>query len=172
MRWPSGENTALQRVLVWPCGLPRDFHAAFDLEKEGTASKNSQCCARGGYCGAARSALARHIAGKSGYLFETSTGRPLIQRNVLGRLHDAKKIGFHAFRRFRTEVLRRARAPKDLERSWLGHGTKDVTDLYAEDLKNDSAGRREWAERVGLGFSLNGLLGYKNVVQIESVKVA
>ena len=112
------------------------------------------------------------IAGKEGYIFATSTGRPLQQRNVLGWLHDTKKVGFHAFRRFRTEVLRRARVPEDLTRLWLGHSKESITDYYAGGLKNDSAWRQEWAERVGLGFSLNGLLGLQNVVPIDSAKVA
>jgi integrase len=60
------------------------------------------------------------IAGKSGYIFATATGRPLSQRNVLSRLHATKKVGLHAFRRFRTEVLRRAMAPEDLIQMWIG----------------------------------------------------
>jgi integrase len=112
------------------------------------------------------------IAGKESYIFATSTGRPLQQRNVLGWLHDTKKVGFHAFRRFRTEVLRRARVPEDITRLWLGHSKESVTDYYAGGLKNDSAWRQEWSERVGLGFSLNGLLGLQNVVPIDSAKVA
>ena len=116
--------------------------------------------------------LQEHAAGKTGYLFATSTGRPMLQRNVLGWLHDTKKVGFHAFRRFRIETLRRARVPEDLIRLWLGHAKPTVTDLYADGLKNDSAWRQEWAGRVGLGFSLNGLLGLQNVVQIDAAKVA
>jgi hypothetical protein len=116
--------------------------------------------------------LKEHTAGKTGYLFATSTGRPLMQRNVLGWLHDTKKVGFHAFRGFRTEVLRKARVPKDLEGLWLGHSKKTVTDFYADGLKNDSAWRQKWCKRAGLGFSLNGLLGLQNVVQIDAAKVA
>jgi len=37
---------------------------------------------------------------------------------------------------------------------------------------NDTAWRQEWAERVGLGFSLNGLFGLQNVVQIDSANAA
>jgi integrase len=116
--------------------------------------------------------LQEHAAGKTGYLFAASTGNPLQQRNVLGVLHDTKKVGLHAFRRFRTEVLRRARCPEDLVRLWLGHAKKTVTDLYADGLKNDSAWRRKWCKRAGLGFSLNGLLGLQNVVQIDAARVA
>jgi integrase len=111
-------------------------------------------------------------AGKAEYLFGTSTGKPMQQRNVLGWLHETNKVGFHAFRRFRTEVLRRARVPEDLIRFWLGHATLTVTDLYADGLKKDSAWRQEWAARVGLGFSLNGLLGLQNVVNINAARVA
>jgi integrase len=116
--------------------------------------------------------LQEHAAGKSGYLFATSTGRPINQRNVLGWLHETKKVGFHAFRRFRIEALRRARVPEDLLRFWIGHDYDSITDLYADGLKNDSVWRQEWCDRVGLGFSVNGLLGLQNVVQIDSVKVA
>jgi integrase len=115
--------------------------------------------------------LRDEIAGKTGYIFAASTGRPVQQRNVLGWLHETKKVGFHAFRRVRTEVLR-ARVPEDLTRLWLGHSKDSITDFYAGGLKNDSAWRREWSERVGLGFSLNELLGLQNVVAIDSAKVA
>ena len=42
--------------------------------------------------------------------------------------------------------------PWDLEKFWIGHASKDITDKYAEQLKEDVEYRREWAERVGLGF--------------------
>ena len=66
----------------------------------------------------------------------------------------------------------RARAPEDLIGLWLGHAQRTVTDLYAGGLQQDKAWRREWCERVGLGFSLVGLCGAINVVPIESVKAA
>jgi integrase len=116
--------------------------------------------------------LRDYMAGKSGYIFDTAKGTALQQRNALGALHAAKKVGFHAFRRFRTEVLRRARVPEDLLRLWLGHSKKSITDFYADGLKNDSAWRQEWCERAGLGFSLNGLIGLQSVVSIETARVA
>jgi integrase len=117
--------------------------------------------------------LREYAANKTGYLFATSSGRPLAQRNALRALHaTGKKIGLHSFRRFRTETLRRARVPEDLTTLWLGHSKKTVTDFYASGLQKDAAWRREWCDRVGLGFSLNGLLGLQNVVPINSVKVA
>jgi len=38
-------------------------------------------------------------------------------------------------------------------------------------LSNDLAWRREWCERVGLGFQL-GYVGLQNVVPIDPAKVA
>jgi integrase len=113
------------------------------------------------------------VAGQPGYLFAVKSGRPLQQRNVLRALHaTGKKVGLHAFRRFRTETLRRARVPEDLTRLWLGHSKQSVTDLYAAGLAKDEAWRREWCERAGLGFSLVGLLGLQKAEQIDSAKAA
>lgn len=117
--------------------------------------------------------MREYMAGKSGYLFATASGRPIGQRNVLRALHaTGKKVGFHAFRRFRTETLRRARVPEDLIGLWLGHARRTVTDLYATGLQQDHEWRREWCERVGLGFSLGGLQGLQNAIQIDSTKAA
>lgn len=109
--------------------------------------------------------LREYIATKTGYLLATRKGnRPLAQRNVLRVLHDTGvRAGFHALRRFRTHVLRRARVPEDLIRLWLGHAPGSVTDLYAW--------RKEWAERVGLGFAV-GPRWATNVVSIETQEAA
>jgi integrase len=113
--------------------------------------------------------LREYVTDKPGYLFAAKSGRPLQQRNVLRALHaTGKKVGLHAFRRFRTETLRRARVPEDLTRLWLGHSKQSVTDFYAGGLEKDEAWRREWCERAGLGFSLVGLLGLQNAVQAAS----
>jgi integrase len=117
--------------------------------------------------------LSEYVSGKSGYLFAAKSGRPLQQRNVLRALHaTGKKVGLHAFRRFRTETLRRARVPEDLTKLWLGHSKQTVTDFYATGLQKDEAWRREWCECAGLGFSLIGLLGLQNEVERNSVKAA
>ena len=117
--------------------------------------------------------LRKYVEGKSGYLFAAATGRPLQPRNVLRALHaSGKKVGFHAFRRFRTEALRRARVPEDLIKLWLGHSKCTVTDFYAGGLSKDLAWRREWCDKVGLGFSAAGLLGLQNVVTTDSTKAA
>jgi len=114
------------------------------------------------------------VADKSGYLFTTRKGeRPLGPRNVLRALHDTGvRVGFHVFRRFRTATIRRARTPQDIERLWLGHAGARVTDLYARGLRLDEAWRREWCERVGTGFSLNGLRRLQKVVSIDCAKAA
>jgi integrase len=111
---------------------------------------------------------------KSGLLFESGSGKPLNQRNVLrdglGKIRRDLNLeqdgkGFHAFRRFRTAHLRKNRVPWDLEKLWLGHANRDVTDKYAEQLKDDKEWRKEVAEKTGLGFALPtsdpsiGLLG-------------
>jgi len=117
--------------------------------------------------------LREYVAGKAEYLFATKNGRPLQQRNVLRALHaTGKRVGFHAFRRFRTETLRRARVPEDLIRLWLGHSKQTVTDFYAAGLEKDEAWRREWCERVGLGFTLDGLLGLQNAVDDSAEEAA
>lgn len=113
------------------------------------------------------------VANKPGYVFAAKSGRPLQQRNVLRALHaTGKKVGFHAFRRFRAETLRRARVPEDLTRLWFGHSKQTITDFYASGLEKDEAWRREWCERAGLGFSLVGLLGLQNRVKINSAEAA
>jgi integrase len=117
--------------------------------------------------------LRPYVTGRTGYLFVSKNGSALQQRNVLRALHaTGKKVGFHAFRRFRTERLRRARVPEDLTRLWLGHAKQTITDFYAGGLERDEAWRREWCERAGLGFSLVGLLGPQNAVEVESVEAA
>jgi integrase len=101
----------------------------------------------------------------SGFLFQTDSGLPLGQSNILrDSLHNLGVEGFHCFRRFRTSQLRKNRVPWDLEKFWIGHANRDITDKYAEQLKEDVEYRREWAEKVELGFvvphvpQLGGLL--------------
>jgi integrase len=116
--------------------------------------------------------LRKYLSGKQGYIFSTSTGRPLGQRNVLRTLHGLTgRGGLHAFRRFRTSVLRKARAPEDLIDLWLGHAGLSVTDVYARQLREDVPFRQEWAERCGLGFEL-GYAGLRDVPPMAAVKAA
>jgi len=75
-----------------------------------------------------------------------------------------------AFRRFRFSVLRRAGVPENLIKQWLGH-SQNLMDLYAAQLRFDVAYRREWCEKVGLGFELCEL-GYKLEAPIRPSLVA
>lgn len=116
--------------------------------------------------------LRDYCTGKDGYLFATRGGGPLQSRNVLRALHaTGKKVGFHAFRRFRLTWLRKNDVPKDLERLWMGHAPEEVGDLYSK-LKEDKPYRAHWSERIGLGFSVIGTLGPSNVVLINAARVA
>jgi len=110
-------------------------------------------------------ALKRYIVSqdfrKSTFLFQTSSGKPLPQRNVLrDSLHPIleklgkEKCGFHIFRRFRAHWIRKNRVPWGLEKFWMGHAHKDLTDQYAEQLREDVEYRCEWCEKIGLGFQL------------------
>jgi integrase len=115
--------------------------------------------------------LRRYTEGKDGYLFTTRAGRILDQRNSLKALHGAgNRGGFHAFRRFRFAVLRRAGVPDNPIKLWMGH-SQNLMDLYAAQLRLDVAYRREWCERAGLGFEL-GELGYKLGASIRPSLVA
>ena len=122
----------------------------------------------------------------SGFLFESESGRALLQRNVLrdglGKIRRDMQLergkAFHALRRFRTSHLRKNRVPWDLQKLWLGHANRDVSDRYAEQLREDVEWRKQEAERVGLGFELPsiesvvGLLGLPKQQKSKLKKVA
>jgi integrase len=124
----------------------------------------------------------------NGFLFHADSGKPLLQRNVLrdglnpilAKL-NLKQDGkaFHSFRRFRVMHLRKSRVPWDLEKFWIGHANKDVTDKYAAQLKEDVEWRKDVAEKTGLGFALPvsneisiGQHGQPEVVRSEEEKAA
>jgi integrase len=115
--------------------------------------------------------LRQYVTGKKSYLFSTRNGTPLLSRNVHRALHaSGATCGFHSFRRYRAAVLRKTKVPEDLIGLWLGH-SRNLTDRYAMQLREDVAFRSEWCERAGLGFQL-GYVGLQNVVSIDSAKVA
>jgi integrase len=107
---------------------------------------------------------------RDGYLFATSTGNPFQTRNLLHFLHRFKKVGMHAFRRYRLTWLRKNGVPKDLERFWMGHAPEDVGDLYSK-LKDDAAFRVMWCEKTGLGFSTVSFVSENSTV-VDSARVA
>ncbi|MGA8234687.1 MAG: site-specific integrase [Candidatus Acidiferrales bacterium] len=97
---------------------------------------------------------------KSDLLFQSRSGKPLHQSNILRRtLHpilenlNEPKCGCHAFRRFRITHLRKNGVPDDLINYWVGHAGKSVTDAYSK-LKLDFEFRKQVAQRVGLSFDL------------------
>jgi integrase len=99
-------------------------------------------------------AMLREFAGnRTGYLF--GNGRSLDVSSARSRLEKHVGAGcFHAFRRYRTTVLRKARCHEELIKTWLGHrAVSSVTDLYSR-VSSDETFRREECERVGLGFEL------------------
>ncbi len=125
---------------------------------------------------------------KSGWLFPSDSGKPLLQRNILrDSLHPievgrealqsfrtvngkkvkhtlfpavpgvtGKKIGFQAFRRFRTTHLRAEGVPEDFVQFWLGYKEKSITDRYSK-MKERLELRKDWADQAGLGFQLPGV---------------
>jgi hypothetical protein len=69
---------------------------------------------------------------------------------------EIKETGllFHSFRRFRTVHLRKNRVPWDLEKFWIGHASKDITDRYSKSSTDDLTWGKQVAQQTGLGFSL------------------
>lgn len=63
---------------------------------------------------------------------------------------------FHGFRRFRLTHLRMAGMPEDLVQMYMGHASKSITDRYSR-IRLNKEFRREWTERVGLGFNLEAM---------------
>jgi integrase len=89
------------------------------------------------------------LGSKTGRMFEGD-----YQQNRRRMASDGIDVGFHAFRRFRITQLRKAGTPEGLVKFWAGHSKNgDITDRY-DKTSSDLVARREWAERVGLGFRL------------------
>ncbi len=96
----------------------------------------------------------------AGFVFQSESGGPLHQSNLLRRsLHailakmKREACGFHSFRRFRVTHLRKSRVPEDLIRFWIGHSDKSITDGYSK-VREDLEFRRFTAEQAGLGFHM------------------
>jgi len=95
------------------------------------------------------------------FLFCTASGEPLSPRNILrDSLHPTQlklkqpKAGFHCLRRFRESVLQMSDARALLVDYWMGHENRDMGTRYAKHLVEDVEWRKQWAEKVGLGFKL------------------
>ena len=114
--------------------------------------------------------LREHCAGRTGYVFATRDGKPLQARNVHRILQGAGGRGFHALRRYRAAVLRKARVPEDLVKLWLGHAV-NLTDTYALQLREDLEYRQHCCAEAGLGFQYLGYVGLQNAVSTEAIEV-
>jgi integrase len=108
--------------------------------------------------------LKRYIGERTGLLFPSKTGvSPMTYSNVRRRSLIPKLMklnlytrwgAMHCFRRFRSSVLKKNRCPDDLAKFWLGHQNRDITDGYAEQLREDVEWRQQVVAEVGLGFTL------------------
>ena len=97
---------------------------------------------------------------KAGFIFQTSSRRPITQTNILRRefhpLLDNLEIptcGFHAFRRYRNTFLRQSHCPDALLKFWMGHSGRDMSDLY-DRSREDVQYRKDVAKAMGVGFEL------------------
>lgn len=99
--------------------------------------------------------LADFASKRTGFLL--GNGRPLSASTAREHLAKHGISGFHSFRRFRATTLLAARVPSVLTKYWLGHSNHgDITEHYANGgMTSDSQLRREWAERAGLGFTID-----------------
>ena len=132
-------------------------------------------------------ALLSEFAGdrKEGFLFCSASGKPLSARNIVrDNLHPAllalkqPRAGFHCFRRFRESVLQMSDARNLLVDYWMGHENREMGTRYAKQLIENIQWRKEWAEKIGLGFKLPtlessvGLLGLPKQQKSKLEKVA
>jgi len=98
---------------------------------------------------------------KEGFLFQTQSGKMLSPESLYrdGLKAIFKRMGrtrvrFNAFRRFRESVLLRSECRQILIDYWMGHENPDMSARYGRQIVEDVAYRKEWAEKVGLGFEL------------------
>jgi hypothetical protein len=88
------------------------------------------------------------------------------------------RAGFHCFRRFRESVLQMSDARNLLVDYWMGHENREMGTRYAKQLFENIQWRKEWTEKVGLGFKLPtlessvGLLGLPKQRKSKLEKVA
>jgi len=98
---------------------------------------------------------------KEGFLFETANGKMLSPESLFrdGFKTIFKRMGragvrFHAFRRFRESVLLGSDARQLLIDYWMGHENPEMSTRYGKQLLEDVQYRKQWTEKVGLGFEL------------------
>jgi integrase len=96
----------------------------------------------------------------AGFVFQSNSGKPLNQTNLLKReLHpilatlEISKRGFHCFRRFRNTHLRNSICPEGLLKFWMGHAAKDMSDRY-DRVRDDVVFRKDVARSMSTGFAV------------------
>lgn len=106
---------------------------------------------------------------RSGFIFQTRTGKPMGSLNVLHRgLYPAleavgiPRCGFHAFRRYRNTFLRKLHCPDGLLKFWMGHAAADMSDRY-DRVREDIQFRRDAVRSLGVGFVLPETLAEKRL---------
>ena len=105
--------------------------------------------------------LKEHIGTPTtGLVFCLPNGKQLPQRDILKySLHPIlKKLGreqggLNIFRRYRITELKKTDCPDALQHFWSGHAQTHVSERYTK-LLQERAYRLEWAEKIGMGFSL------------------
>jgi integrase len=114
----------------------------------------------------------------TGFVFQTRSGKPLTQTNLLKReFHPIletlgiSKRGFHSFRRFRNTHLRKSGCPDGLLKFWMGHANKDMTDRY-DKVREDVEFRKDVAKAMGVGVELPKTLNCSNVPKRTEVAEA
>jgi hypothetical protein len=122
------------------------------------------------------SLLRQYIGNRSsGFIFQTSSGRPITQTNILRReFHplldnlEIPRCGWHAFRRFRNTFLRQQRCPDGLLKFWMGHsGGGDMSELY-DRSRDDVEYRRDVAKAMGVGFELPKTVALRGIKTSQS----
>jgi integrase len=98
---------------------------------------------------------------KEGFLFQTENGTMLSPESLyrggfetLFKRMGRTRVRFHAFRRFREAVLLASDARQILIDYWMGHWNDEMSTRYGEQLLKNVAFRKQWAEKIGLGFEL------------------
>ncbi len=113
-------------------------------------------------CTAVGEYLRAFTSGKDGLLFQTQSGTPYLHHNLeqrwlTPRLQamgiDEKRMGFHAFRRFRKTWLRGERVQEDINNFWMGHQPETMSEVYSR-LDSELDLRLAEAEAVGVGFTV------------------
>jgi len=106
-------------------------------------------------CNEINAAVAVFASNRTGFLFASRSGALSATTIYKRALNKTQIPGAHAFRRFRAVRLAEfPECPVGLVKFWLGHATHDLTQHYARGIAKNLALRREWTERIGLGFDM------------------